>query len=168
MKKFLITTGVFIVILSGRAHAQETTHSLAAGNVHPLQHKTRYLNDINMKAMRDFVVRYGDVKDPVWHKSNGYDVVVFYRDSIQYRVLYNSKGDLSIAMKYYEEPRMARDIRALVKSTYYDYKIFIIQEIETPDNPIVYIINLQGDADWKKVRVCGGEMDVLEEYKKGK
>jgi hypothetical protein len=118
--------------------------------------------------MRDFVSRYGDPDNTIWHKSNGNYVAVFFRDSVQYRTVYNSRGDLSFIMKYYEERNMPRNIRAQVKSTYYDYKIFIIQEIEMPDRPIVYIVNLQGDTDWKKVKLCQGEMEVMEEYKKDK
>jgi hypothetical protein len=63
---------------------------------------------------------------------------------------------------------LARNVRAQIKSTYYDYKIFIIQEIEIPERPTTYIVNLQGDADWKKVKLWQGEMEVMEEFRKGK
>jgi hypothetical protein len=168
MKKLLIATGMSIVALTGCAYSQQAGNSLATANVKTLKPKGRYLNDVNMKAMRDFVSRYGDVADVKWHNSNGSYIAVFFRDSIQYRVMYNSHGGLNYVMKYYEEKQMDRNIRAIVKSTYYDYKIYIVQEIEIPDQPSVYILNLQGETDWKKVKLCRGEMEVMEEFRKGK
>jgi hypothetical protein len=168
MKKLLIATGISFVVLSGCAYSQQSGHTLAAANVKTLRPKNQFLNDVNMRAMRDFVNRYGDASDAVWHQSNDSYVAVFFRDSIQYRVIYSNRGDLSYVMKYYEENRMARNVRAVVKSTYYDYKIYIIQEIERPDHPTVYIVNLQNDTEWKKVKLCQGEMEVMEEFTRGK
>lgn len=168
MKKLLIATGMSIVALTGCAYAQQGGNSLATANVKALKPRSQYLNEVNVRAMRDFVGRYGDVEDVKWHNSNGSYIAVFFRDSIQYRVMYSTRGDLNYVMKYYEEKKMARNIRAIVKSTYYDYKIYIVQEIETPDHPSVYILNLQGETDWKKVRLCQGEMEVMEEFRKGK
>ncbi|OQP68027.1 hypothetical protein [Niastella populi] len=179
MKKLLIATGITVVVLTGCVYSQQSAHALATANVksnanatseaavRSLKSKSDYLNDINVRAMRDFVGRYGDAENVKWHNTNSSFIAVFFRDSVQHRVVYTSRGDLNFIMKYYEEKRMARNIRAQVKSTYYDYKIYVIQEIEMPDRPAVYIIHLQGEKDWKKVRVCQGEMDVLEEFKKG-
>ncbi|HEY8894335.1 MAG TPA: hypothetical protein VIM79_05955 [Niastella sp.] len=167
MKKFFIATGISLMALSGCAYTQ-TGNALAANRIKPMSAQNQYLNDINVRAMRDFVTRYGDVDNAMWHKSNGNYVAVFFRDSVQYRTVYSGRGDLSFIMKYYEEKQMPRNIRAQVKSTYYDYKIFVIQEIEVPDHPTVYIVNLQGDTDWKKVKLCQGEMEVMEEFRKDK
>jgi hypothetical protein len=166
MKKLLIATVIIVVALSGCAYSQQGGHTLAAANVKSLGQQSKYINEINVRAMRDFVNRYGDAENVLWHKSKESFIAVFFRDSVQYRVIYNQRGDLKFIMKYYEESRMARQIRAQVKSTYYDYKIFIIQEIESPNHPTLYVVNLQGDTDWKKVRLCQGEMEVMEEYKK--
>jgi glycerol-3-phosphate O-acyltransferase len=168
MKKLIMATGLTVVALTGCAYSQQG-NTLAAAKIRTtLKPGNQYLNEINVRAMRDFVSRYGDVTDAVWHRSNDNYVAVFYKDSIQHRVIYTSRGDLSYIMKYYEESRMPRDIRAQVKSTYYDYKIYVIQEILTPDHPTIYIVNLQGDTDWKKVKLCQGEMEIMEEFRKGK
>ncbi len=157
MKKLLIATGITIVVLSGCAYSQQSGHALASANVKTVTPKKgNYLNDVNVRAMRDFVGRYGEAENVKWHNSNGNFIAVFIRDSVQYRVNYTSRGDLSFIMKYYEEKQMARNIRAQVKSVYYDYKIYIVQEIETPDYPTVYIVNLQGETDWKKVKIVSG------------
>jgi hypothetical protein len=167
MKKLIMATSLTVVALTGCAYSQQG-NTLAAAKVRTLKPGNQYLNDVNMRAMRDFVTRYGDVTDAIWHRSNDNYVAVFYKDSIQHRVIYSNRGDLSYIMKYYEESRMPRNVRAQVKSTYYDYKIYVIQEIETPDHPTVYIVNLQGASDWKKVKLCQGEMEIIEEFRKGK
>jgi hypothetical protein len=168
MKKLLIATGITMATLTGCAYSQQSGHSLASANVNTLKPQSQYLNEVNVRAVRDFVTRYGDMEDVKWHNSNGSFIAVFFRDSIQHRVMYNKRGDLNYVMKYYEEKQMARNVRAVIKSAYYDYKIYIVQEIETPDRPTVYIVNLQGESDWKKVKLCQGEMEVMEEFRKGK
>lgn len=172
MKKFFIATGISIVALSGCAYTQQSGNALVAANaktaVRPLKVQNQYLNDINVRAMRDFVTRYGDVSDVIWHKASSNYVAVFFRDSVQYRTIYTHRGDLGFIMKYYNEKHLPKNVRAQVKSTYYDYQIYIIQEVEIPDQPTVYYVNLQGDTDWKKVKVCQGEMEVLEEFKRSK
>jgi hypothetical protein len=168
MKKFLMITGISMVILTGCAYSQQDSNSLLAGGVASAKPRKDYMNDINTRAMRDFVSRYKDVTTEQWHKTNGNWVAVFFRDSVQYRVVYDKRGDLNFIMKYYEEPELARDVRARIKSVYFDYKIFIVQEIESPDHSTVYIVNLQGDTDWKKIKLCDGDIEVMEQYKKGK
>lgn len=165
MKKYLIATGICLVALTTFAQSRHNGNELA-GNLKSHGHKNQYLNEMNTRAMRDFVSRFSGVTNELWHTNNGCYVAVFFRDSIQYRVIYTTRGDLNYIMKYYQERNLARDIRAQVKSVYYDYKIYIVQEIESPHNPTVYIFNLQGDTDWKKVRLCRGEMEVLEEYRR--
>src|SRR5688572_25483685 len=100
MKKLLIATGISFVALTGCAYSQQGGHTLAAANVKISQPHNQYLNDINVRAMRDFVSRYGDATDAVWHTTKDSFIAVFFRDSIQYRVIYSNRGDLSFIMKY--------------------------------------------------------------------
>ncbi|OQP61710.1 hypothetical protein A3860_31080 [Niastella vici] len=157
--------GLLLPCLYVAARQPLSSRSLATANVKTARPENQYLNNVNVRAMRDFISRYGDAEEAEWHQTNTSYVAVFTRYSVRYRVIYTNRGELSYTMKYYEEKKMARNIRAQVKSTYYDYKIFIVQEIETPDHPTIYIINLQGDAGWKKVRLCQGEMELMEEKK---
>jgi hypothetical protein len=167
MKKFLIITCTALIVLTGCAYPRQTNNALAAGKIRAVP-KNQYLNDIHIRAVRDFVSRFGDISDVIWHRSDKHYIAVFIKDSVQTRVIYNLSGNMEYTMKYYEEPKMRRDIRALVKSTYYDYKIFIIQEIQKADDQPVYIVNLQGDTEWMKVKVYNGEMEVMEKFKKGR
>lgn len=168
MKKIFLTTCVVLVILSGCAYPRQTNNAVASGKAKAVPKKDQYLNEIHIKAVRDFVSRFADVDNATWHKSGRHYIAVFTRDSVQTRVVYNSMGYLEYVMKYYEEPKLKKDVRAIIKSTYYDHKIFIVQEIQTPDDQPVYIVNLQGETDWMKVKVYAGGMEVMERFKKGK
>ena len=168
MNKCLINAGICLLALTACGHAQQATSELVAHRITVSSPKSNYMNDINTRAVRDFVTRFTNVTDETWQKTNSGFIAVFIRDSVHYRVMYGTHGDLNYVMKYYEEPKFDRSVRAQIKSVYYDYSIFIVQEIESPHNPPVYIVNLQGEEDWKKVKFCNGEMEVLEEYKKSK
>ena len=69
MKKLILATSLTVVALTGCAYSQQG-NTLAAASVRNLKPGNQYLNDINVRAMRDFVTRYGDVTDAVWHRSN--------------------------------------------------------------------------------------------------
>ncbi len=55
-----------------------------------------------------------------------------------------------------------------LKSQYYDYTITLVEEIETPMKPLVYVVHMEDSTTLKNVRVSEKEMEVLEEYKKSK
>jgi hypothetical protein len=168
MKKFLFTTCVVLVILSGCAYPRQTNNALATGKLKAVPKKNQYLNDIHIRAVRDFATRFDSVDNATWHVSGRHFIAVFTCDSTQVRAVYDNLGHLQYIMKYYYEPKLKKDIRAIVKSTYYDYKIFIIQEIQKPDDQPVYVVNLQGETDWIKAKVYAGSMEVLEQFKKSK
>jgi len=165
MKRFLMLTCIAVNMFMGCAVSQEMNTSVA-GNLWPSEASKTYINDINTRAMRDFMSRYKGVTNANWHKSNDLYVAVFYRDSIQNRIIYNSRGDLEYIMKYYREPNLRRDVRAVIKSVYFDYSIFIIQEIEKPNAATVYIVNIEDANCWKKIKVSDGEMEVMESFNK--
>ncbi len=66
-------------------------------------------------------------------------------------------------IRVYSEKQLDRSIRGLVKSTYYDYTINEVKEIEQYDiEGTVYLFLLEGEDDWKTVRLGNGDMDVME------
>jgi len=87
---------------------------------------------------------------------------------IDYRVAYTSKGYWYIPFRPIIEKKLAHDIRAIVKSTYYDDTILQVEQIEHVDAvATVYLVHLKDEQGWKIVRLCDGEMDVIsKDYKK--
>ena len=66
----------------------------------------------------------------------------------------------------YNEDKLARDIRAEVKSTYYDFKIVMVEEVRTNEG-YEYIIYLEDKSGFRIVKVNKeGEMELLQELEK--
>ena len=63
---------------------------------------------------------------------------------------------------------MLHEIRHVVKSTYYDYKIVYAQEIETADSEGVptYVVCLEDKTKIKMIRIHDGEMSQWKEFTK--
>ena len=68
-------------------------------------------------------------------------------------------------IRYYNEDKLSRNIRHLVKSQYYDCTIEQVTEV-TWRGVIAYITKLQDDTSWKTVKVVDNEIELLEEYSK--
>ncbi|MGI8952391.1 MAG: hypothetical protein ACR2FN_12510 [Chitinophagaceae bacterium] len=68
----------------------------------------------------------------------------------------------------YDETKLPHDVRAQVKSTYYDYAITTVDEVHY-QGQIVYLVHMQDANTWKIIRVnSDGEMDVYQAFDKAK
>ena len=121
------------------------------------------------RALKSFSRLYKNISNETWVKVKDGFVARFLSYGIRYSVLYNTKGYWTGLVKNYTEEKLPRNIREIVKSKYYDYSIFYVDEMETSatgDAP-VYIVHLEDKVGVKLVRVYNGDMDVWMEYVKG-
>jgi len=159
---------------SGHAHlASYTTVLPVPGTANRVDDsnylKPEFINNLNVSAVRDFVKRFNDPDNARWYKmKDGSLLVKFDLPGRAFRVIYDVRGSWIYSIQTYHEKQMLRDVRAIVKSTYYDYSITQVEEINHVEGAgIVYIVHLADDTSYKTVRVCNGEMDELETlYKK--
>jgi hypothetical protein len=126
------------------------------------------LEAISPRALKNFADTYKNVSGESWMKIKGGFSVRFISDDMRTSILYDNKGYWVGSIKYYSEEKMPREVRHIVKSTYYDYNIVYTQEIETTDTKGLptYIICLQDKTNIKMIRICDGEMSVWKEYKR--
>ncbi|HXO76058.1 MAG TPA: PepSY-like domain-containing protein [Puia sp.] len=121
---------------------------------------------ISQRAMKDFKGRFTNAKNEQWFPINTGFVAYFKVDSFQQRIFYDKKGRWEASMRDLTEKQLPRDIRAIVKSSYYDFAITLVRVVEIPDH-MVYIIHMEDEKNIMIVRVSElGEMDVLEEFTK--
>ena len=132
-----------------------------------LSHKPYYLNEINTRVLRSFMANYWNATNPQWVKYAEGFVVYFKSDSIQHRVYYDNTGGLQCTIRQYSEKDLPREIRHMVKSVYYDYSIFLIDEV-TVDSKTSYIIKIQDNTSLKEIKIEDGEMEVTHEFIKSK
>ena len=121
-----------------------------------------YRNNINMKAMRHFRQSYAGCSEEKWYTiKNGY-MVKCVVDGNRTRVDYDHKGQWLCTISYYEEEKLPRTIRALVKSTWLDYSIVLVEQLDfAKQEAPVYVVHIQYKDDWKKIRVHNGEIDEM-------
>jgi hypothetical protein len=167
MKRALMFAVICIWAITGSAYGRQASQSIVLDNVKSLQKGNGYVNNISIKAARDFAARYPDVEDARWFIAKNGFIVRFELDSIDSRSAYNLRGAWVYTIKVYPEKKLARSIRHLVKSTYYDYTITQIEEIDRPNEHKVYIVHMYDSTTWKNVQVREGEMRVVEEFRKG-
>jgi hypothetical protein len=119
-------------------------------------------NDINMKAVRNFVKNFKTVGNNEWFASaDGGFTSTFVSDGINTTVSYDSKGRLQHIIKIYGENRLSFDLRHLVKREYYDASITLVKEVETDSGVITYV-HMQDKDSWKIVRIVDGQMQLVE------
>ena len=123
------------------------------------------VNEVSNKAIRDFKKTFRDAKDEKWYTlPNGY-LAEFMLSNRKDAVVYDKKGNWKYTICYYDEKSLPDAVRAEVKSVYYDYSISRVEEIRVEDK-IIYLVHMQNETTWKNVRVCDGEMDVIEDFNK--
>jgi hypothetical protein len=183
MKKDFVSffTGIFISWLFASVANGQITNGIARVSNQPSSEKIipeskqlhsnvgtgiSFRNDINTKAVRNFIRDYKNVSDAKWVKlDNGFSFVFFSLNGIYTRLLYNKKGDCECLIRDYFEDKLPREIRHLVKSTYYDFSIYHINEVTT-NGKTAYIIKMEDKTTWKTIRVADNEMEVREEFLK--
>ena len=119
-------------------------------------------SDINIKAMRDFMKSFKGAQSVQWYKVPDGTMAYFTNYGIKTRVSYDNKGNWMYNMRSYDEINLPREIRAQVKSVYYDYSITWVNEI-TKRQQTTYIVHMQDKKSWKTIKVCEGEeMETVE------
>jgi hypothetical protein len=177
MKKIIFTgLGITLPILAislssyGQAPKKELafTKNSSSTETSVLKAADNTLNRSNVtsKARKSFVASYKGVSDEKWYNVSSDLVARFTRDGIGYQVYYDKKGNWTNTIRTYDESKLPTDVRQPVRSTYYDYNINLVQEVQTPLSPITYIIQLIGKSEIISLRMCEGEMTVLKTLQK--
>jgi hypothetical protein len=127
--------------------------------------EAKSLNEVNTKALRYFKKQYKDINNEKWYTlTNGY-LAEFNGSSSNNLVVYDKKGNWKFTISYYDEKNLPPEIRSIVKPVYYDYTISRVEEIHV-DDKIIYLVHIQNETSLKTVRVCNGEMELMEEFNK--
>ena len=169
MKKNLVALAIVsIATLAGtsRANAQMISNSNTLDYQKSIGETTNPM--ISPRALKNFADTHKNVKGETWMKTEDGLSVRFISDDIRTTVLYNKKGYWIGSIKYYSEEKMPRNLRHIVKSTYYDYNIIYTQELENVDSEGVptYLICLEDKSDIKLIRIRDGEMSLWREFTK--
>ena len=127
---------------------------------------TKTLYAIPIKAVRSFKQSFKHIDNETWFAiPNGY-CARFVENGIRHDVTYGKNGNWLHTIRQYKEDQFPRDIRAQVKSIYYDYSIILVEEIERPLKPLVYVVHLEDRYTLKNIQVCDKEIETVLEINK--
>lgn len=129
---------------------------------------TSFYNNISTRAVRKFVMDFPEVSNENWFCTEELFVAMFTLDEINYRVDYDKKGNWIETFRTYNEKNLPEDVRQSVKASYYDYNIYLVQEIQQPFHPNVYIVHLDGKKRLINLQVCNGVIHEWQKFKKSK
>jgi len=123
---------------------------------------------ISPRAVKDFMNTHKNVTGESWMKTKDGFSVRFNSDDVRTTIYYDKKGNWSGSIKIYGEEKLLREVRHVVKSTYYDYNIVYAQEIETIDSEGVptYVVCVDDKTKIKMIRIRDGEMSEWKEFTK--
>jgi len=164
MKKLFLfgVAGVFVMSLGLTAKGQDPL-----SKIQPLTTAVNVnRNAINVNALRHFARNFNDASSEEWYTTRDLVVALFSVRDIDYRVDYNIRnGNWIETFRTYGEAKMSPDLKQSVQSSYYDYTIFQVQEIEQPLHPVNYIVHLTGKAKLINLRVYNGQVEEEQNFK---
>jgi hypothetical protein len=170
-KKFSILSALLFVVAgvnsinaqtSGISVSQFETVRAPLGS----QHTSLWMIDVSQNVQKRFQRQFPGADGESWGKTdNGY-FVRFTLAGIQNCAFLDKKGNLSGQIRYYYENNLPAEVRARVKSNYYDYRIMSVQEV-TVETATSFLVAIAANHEWKIIRVSEDDMDVYREYEDG-
>lgn len=177
MKNIFLTIVISATVLS--VNAQFSLSSASENYINPCSEKITEINytnnfgtgethssKIDKRSTEHFRKQFPSVNNPYWYKVNDGYIASFEKNSVETKVAYNAKGKLHHTISYYNEKKLPRDVWETVKSAYYAYDILRVAEVHFADK-IIYMTYVQNEKSLKLVRVCDGEMEEVQSFKRG-
>jgi hypothetical protein len=121
---------------------------------------------ISQKAVNNFEKTFKNVSEVKWYEMpDGYRANCIM-NGVRCRLDYDKRGNWLHTIKYIDEKKLPIDVRRLVASSYLDYSITSIEQIELPHHQLVFVIHLQGEKNWINIRVSDSEISELQTINK--
>jgi hypothetical protein len=103
---------------------------------------------------------YPKISNEKWEVLKDGYVVKFVSDSTYNRVFYDKSGHYLHSISNYAEEKLPKNIRASVKTIYYDYAIYSVDEVynKIRNSPPIYLVYIKYNNTYKTIRVCDGDV----------
>ena len=158
MNKLFATLLAGLLAIAGQGVQAQVSGTASLLNVHAIGVEAAVV-----KASRDFYKRVGEAKEEQWYKSPEGIQAEYTDPSVKALYMYDRKGNFVYSILTYGEDRMPEEVRQLVRSTYFDFGITWVKEVNEARN-LVYVVHMENDKAGKEVAVQDGEMRVLHEF----
>ena len=128
-----------------------------------------YRNEINIRAVREFVREFKEAKNVSWQKTmDGGYMADFKAGSIKTAIWFDRHGSWTYIINKYGENKMPVEVRTVVKSNFFDHAIMEVSEIRLKQDRenIIYTILIENACNFKIIKVCNMDLEVLGDYNK--
>ncbi len=132
----------------------------------PVTTKDRSIVNINTNALKEFKKCFKDADKTSWYAIQHGFLAKFTTNDVQTRVFYDLKGRWTATIRTYSQDKLPAEVRKQVRSNYYDYSIYVVNEIMVGDKT-AYLVSIEDRESIKTICVTENEMDVYEDFKKG-
>ena len=173
--KFLIGFAALVIVFSATAKGQfaflEPSKRIVPAYLRTVREnvsESAYYNNISTRAIRDFVMNFPEISYENWFCTPDLFVAMFTLNDINYRIDYDRKGNWIETFRTYNETNMPDDVRQSFKGSYYDYNIYLVQDIQQPFHPTIYIVHLDGKKRLINLQVCNGVIHEWQKFNKSK
>ncbi len=107
---------------------------------------------VKARAVYDFQIRFTDASQVQWYSDrNGY-TSYFKKDGYSDRAFYGKNGHWMFSVIYKQENQLPKDIRAAIKSVYYDWNITMVEEVQSLEGK-GYIVYLEDKSSIRILKV---------------
>ncbi|MEJ7680865.1 MAG: hypothetical protein WKG06_24035 [Segetibacter sp.] len=121
---------------------------------------------VTEKVAKAFKVAFKDAEDPKWVKLNKDFLVNFIMNQQQNTALFRKNGIVIYHLAFGGEKSLPADIRKIIKPNYYDYNITKVVKVNEADRNI-WVVNMEDAKNFVIVRVEDGELEEVQNLKKG-
>jgi hypothetical protein len=162
MKSFIILA--FTLVMGGGTFAKSSISNVTAPenpafrSIHIPDEK-----DIHVRALKDFQVRFNNASNVRWFSDSKGFISYFNKDGFNNRAVYDKNGRWQYSLIFYAEDKLPSNVRAAVKSVYFDLTITIVEEVQTTAG-MVYIVYMEDKSNIKILKVNKeGDMEIMNE-----
>ena len=119
---------------------------------------------VKARVMNAFTQLFNSPQDVQWNLSDNHYLATFKNDGQVCRALFDAHGGFLYSMKYGTQDNLPRDIYRMIKSTYIDFAITLVTEVNTPEQQ-AWIVNLQDKNELVIAHVVDEQLEELHRYK---
>lgn len=158
-----IITNVNAQLIRGKNSTRTTNLNAESPNYN---YKTsEKMRKAGFKSLKAFNRDFKNDRDVKWFAEPNIISATFTRDDIKTNVVYDNKGHWLRTVNTYQEKKMDRATRNIVKSKYFDDHITQVQEIKEGETKC-YLVYLENESSFKIVTIVDGDMNIYKQYKK--
>jgi len=120
---------------------------------------------VSEKIQTEFYKSFTNAENVKWYEQDKKILATFSMNEMGHRTLLNKKGGVIYHISYGSEKNLPAEVRKIVKSTYFDYKITMAVKVEE-DNRTIWVVDMEDDKTLITVRVENEEMEEVRKLQK--